>query len=115
MPVRRDEFLPYFEPLRKLRRDNQTICYGVAIAAVALAGLVRWSLEGILVSGVPFITFFPAVIIAAFVGGLGPGLLSVLLSVLAADYFFIPPVFSFVLCWGDGVAQDRRGRAGRFA
>jgi PAS domain S-box-containing protein len=94
MPVRRDEFLPYFEPLRRLRRDNRALCYGIAIAAVVVAGLIRYLLEGLLI-GVPFITFFLAVIIAAFFGGLGPGLLAILLSALTSVYFFMQPPFSF--------------------
>jgi PAS domain S-box-containing protein len=104
MPVRQDEFLPYLDPLRKLRRNNRTLCYSIAVAGVGLAGLARWALEGILIGGTPFITFFPAVIAVAFVGGLGPGLVSVIVSVMVADYFFIPPASTFWLSWGDGVA-----------
>jgi PAS domain S-box-containing protein len=104
MPVRRDELLPYLDPVRKLRQNNQPLCYSIAIAAVAFAVLARWALDGMLITGVPFITFFPAVIIVAVIGGLGPGLFSVILSVAAADYFFIPPYSWFALSWGDAVA-----------
>ena len=35
-----------------------------------------------------------AVMIAAFVGGFGPGLLATALSALGAIYFFLPPLYS---------------------
>lgn len=72
--------------------------YLVALAAVAAAALIRESLDPLLEGGTrPFITFFAAVAVAAWYGGLWPGLLSILLSFLVADYFFIPPRFSLNL------------------
>ena len=72
--------------------------YLVALAAVAAAALIRESLDPLLGGGTrPFITFFAAVAVAAWYGGLWPGLLSILLSFLVADYFFIPPRFSLNL------------------
>lgn len=52
----------------------------------------------------PFITFFPAIIVAAAIGGVGPGLCAVILSVVAADYFFMPPCFAFSFTWADLIA-----------
>jgi C4-dicarboxylate-specific signal transduction histidine kinase len=46
----------------------------------------------------PFLfLFFAAVTISAWLGGTGPGLFAVLLSTLAVDYFFIPPLGSFAV------------------
>jgi PAS domain S-box-containing protein len=45
----------------------------------------------------PYITFFPAVMLAAWFGGAGPGALAAVLSLLAADYFVIPPLHSLRL------------------
>jgi PAS domain S-box-containing protein len=105
MPVRRDDFLPHFELLRRLRRRDPVVHYGVAAASVALATATRMALEGSLSStGLPFITFFPALLVSSFVGGLWPGLFSLLLSALSANYFFLPPFDSFQLSWGDSVA-----------
>jgi PAS domain S-box-containing protein len=42
----------------------------------------------------PYLTFYPAVLAAAVVGGTGPGVLATLLSVLASDLLFIEPVGS---------------------
>lgn len=41
--------------------------------------------------------FFAAIMIAAFYGGLGPGLVVSVLSALAIDYFFVPPFHAFEL------------------
>src|SRR5215218_4477574 len=43
----------------------------------------------------PFLFFFPAIMAAAWYGGFGPGLLVTGLAAAAANYFFIPPTFSF--------------------
>jgi PAS domain S-box-containing protein len=105
MPVRPDELLPRLEPLRKFRQREPAIRYAVAVASVGLAILARQGLEGALnSSSLPFITFFPAIIVSSFLGGLRPGILSVLLSALAADYLFLPPFYSLHLSWGDAIA-----------
>jgi PAS domain S-box-containing protein len=57
----------------------------------------RIMLEPILGGGLPFITLFPAVMVAAWVGGLGPGLFATVLSVAAADYFWLEPAHSFLI------------------
>jgi len=64
----------------------------MALAAVGMAALVRYLLQEALEAGaVPFITFFPAVVIAAWYGGLGPGITASVASYLAADWWFVPP------------------------
>jgi signal transduction histidine kinase len=47
--------------------------------------------------------FLAAVAVAAWYGGLGPGLLATALSVVALDFFFVPPVYSFGVGLVDGV------------
>jgi len=68
----------------------------VAIGLVAAATLVRIAI-GPLIAGWQFPTFFLAVITSTFLGGVGIGLLSVLLSTLSAWLFVLPPQFSFAL------------------
>jgi PAS domain S-box-containing protein len=64
----------------------------VAIASVVLGWLAREALTpGIGPTALPFIFFFPAVAIAAWFGGFGPGLFAIVLSLLAANWFFIAP------------------------
>ena len=72
--------------------------YGVAIAAVLLGWIAREALtQAVGPTSLPFIFFFPAVAASAWFGGLGPGVLSMLLSAAMADWFFIgsTPGFAF--------------------
>jgi hypothetical protein len=41
--------------------------------------------------------FFAAIVASAWYGGMGPAMLTVVVSILAIDYFFLPPVKSFVV------------------
>ena len=59
--------------------------YLVAPLVIALALAVRLPLHAAL-QGLPHITFFPAVMIAALLGGFGPGLVAILLSSLSVLY-----------------------------
>jgi two-component system sensor kinase FixL len=61
---------------------REVLCYALAPVAVALAFLVRRALTPILGDASPYLLFFPAVLIAAGLGGLGPGLLATGLSVV---------------------------------
>jgi signal transduction histidine kinase/CheY-like chemotaxis protein len=45
----------------------------------------------------PFLTFFIAVMGAAWYGGLGPGLVASVLSILIANYYFIEPLHLFAI------------------
>jgi PAS domain S-box-containing protein len=66
--------------------------YGFAVLVTILAVLIRIPLSSVLGEDVPFILFFPAVTVSAWFGGVGPGLVTTLLSTLAATYFFIEPI-----------------------
>jgi PAS domain S-box-containing protein len=48
-------------------------------------------------TAVPFITFFPAVLFSAWFGGFRAGVLSLAISTVAADYFFVEPAHAFSL------------------
>ena len=65
--------------------------YAVAIAAVAVAFAIRYGIYGTLDNRVPFAFFTSATVIAAWYGGLGPGLLAAAAGLLLGDYFFLPP------------------------
>lgn len=64
--------------------------YVAAIAAFAVAFAVRHLLDPVMPAGFPFLTFFPAVVLIAFVYGALPGALAALLSALACWHVFIP-------------------------
>ena len=65
--------------------------YAVAVLAVA-AAVVGGLVADRLLQTAPFVSLFLcAILFAAWLGGAGPGLLAAGLSVLAFDYYFIPP------------------------
>ena len=72
-----------------------SVTYFVAVAAVAVSGLIRWQLDSLLGDHLPFSTFFVAILVAAWYGGLRAALLATVLGFFLALYFFVPPRFSF--------------------
>lgn len=75
-------------------RRRSGLSYTLACLLVGLAIGVRLLL-GEALPGAPFITIFPAVILATHFGGLWPGVLAVALGGVGAWYFLLPPVYSF--------------------
>jgi two-component sensor histidine kinase len=69
--------------------------YGIALAATALAFLVRLGLNDWFPPGFPYVTFFPAVVITAYFAGARPAILCAVLSMVGAGYFFSPPYNGF--------------------
>jgi PAS domain S-box-containing protein len=59
--------------------------------------LIRLSLGHLLGQSVPYLQFFPAVMLAAWIAGLGPGLVATALAGLFAAYFFLEPFYSFAI------------------
>ncbi len=82
--------------LRNLRTTlSAPMRYALAVAIFCLALLVRvWVFP--VESGLPFLTFYPAVVIALYLCGIGPGALVVALSSLTGHYLFTPPYLSWV-------------------
>jgi two-component sensor histidine kinase len=85
-------------------RDQPIAAYMLAIALSVGAGLLRGVLDPIFPPGFPYLTFFPAVTVSAFLLGRGPGTLTALLGGLFAWYFFIPPFHSLALGPATGTA-----------
>src|SRR5581483_5969414 len=55
------------------RKGDSLRRYAVAVLVVAISTLLRHSLMTALGEGVPFILYFPAVVVSAWYGGFGPG------------------------------------------
>jgi C4-dicarboxylate-specific signal transduction histidine kinase len=67
--------------------------YGIAVISVTAALIVsRW--PPLHLQDAPVSLFLCAVILSAWFGGVGPGLLATALSVLAFYYYFLPPIHS---------------------
>jgi PAS domain S-box-containing protein len=79
--------------------------YGIACLAVAVAVLLRCLLLPILGLQIPFLFVWPAVLAAAWYGGLGPGLFATLIAALAEEYILIGPAGSP----GTTVSQEAAG------
>jgi two-component sensor histidine kinase len=77
-------------------RPGTVGAYAFAFACAAVATAIRLAINPY-VEGVQYVTFFPAVIIATLISGLGAGLFGLLLSVGAAAFFILPPRFSFYI------------------
>jgi signal transduction histidine kinase len=69
--------------------------YFVAIAATAVVFTARFLLEPALGDVAQFLLFILSVVVAAWHGGFGPGLLATTLGVVLTDYFFVDPLYSF--------------------
>jgi PAS domain S-box-containing protein len=89
----RESNLPLFSPERKSL--SKRYGYGVAVAIVVAATAARFALSPALGTSSPFLTFYPAVILAALYGGLRAGLLTAVLSALIVDYLWMEPVRQF--------------------
>ncbi len=87
-----------------LLRHGPVPRYGMALLTFAAALLLRRLVDSTLPPGFPYLTFFPAVILTTFMAGLWPGVVTAVLSGLAAWYFFIPPFDSFALDGSVGLA-----------
>jgi PAS domain S-box-containing protein len=81
---------PWSEPSAILR-------YATAVSSVAIAIVVTEALTRFLHTEPIASCMLCAVIFAAWVGGFGPGLLAIALSLCAFHYYLVPPINSFAL------------------
>jgi len=82
-----------------VNRDARVLIgYGVAVAAVAVALTIKYVFGG-LGTDHPFLLLPGSVMVAAWYGGRGPGLLATVIATMGADVLFLPPA-------GFGVLRD---------
>jgi PAS domain S-box-containing protein len=81
---------PFRHSLRTVLR------YAAAVVSVSAALIGTLGL-GPVMRTTPTILFFCAVMVSSWFGGLWPGILASLLSTLALDYYFIAPIYTFVI------------------
>lgn len=63
----------------------------MAIVSVAIATVLRETLDPLLGNQAPYLIHFLGVLMTAWYGGFAPGLLAIVLSSFAVAYFFVPP------------------------
>jgi PAS domain S-box-containing protein len=72
--------------------------YGLAMAGVAVAMGLRVAMTAWIGPGLPpYVTFYPIIMMAALLGGFGPGLAATMLAAVVADYWVLPPVGHFAI------------------
>jgi PAS domain S-box-containing protein len=80
-----------------LSHQSVAVRYGFAIVIIVVATGARLALDPILGQGFPFFTLFLATLLAAFYGGLGPGLTAMVLGAVLGTRFLVPPRDSFAI------------------
>lgn len=85
----REMMLPKKTPAKRVAILTR---FGVAVALVAAALVVRLAGMRWLGTSAPYVTFYPAVVLAALYGGRWSGLLAAGLAMVAADYFLLDPI-----------------------
>lgn len=68
--------------------------YGTALLCVASATALRLAFDPLLRDDQQFFTYYLAVIVSAWFGGLGPALLALILGGLIGHYYFVEPRFT---------------------
>ena len=81
------------------------ITYFAATLAVGVVLVLRLALVPVTGHDAPFLLFFVAVMVAAWFGGLGPGLLATALATFCNYYFFMQPFEQFALSRPDQPPQ----------
>lgn len=75
---------------------RRLVPYGVAVGATTIALLLTLWFEPFLTSTVVAL-FYLAIIITTWYGGIRPGIFAIVLSTLAINYFFTPPLYKFTI------------------
>src|SRR5262249_22441649 len=88
--------MSYSDRMRTLTRLLSSCL--VAIISVVMAVIITLNMGTIMKHTATL--FFCSVMLSSWYGGLLPGFLAALLSVVALDYFFIPPLYALGICLG---------------
>lgn len=78
-------------------RASAVLRYGCAVASVAVVRALKRLMDPIAQWESPFLLFFAPVMLSAWYGGFGPGLLATGLAAVVIDYYFLRPVGSLRL------------------
>jgi len=77
--------------MNQIQRTSPLLRYGVAVLVVGVTLGIKLLLDPVIPQNAPFLLLFGAVVVSAWYGGLGPGLLTVVLSGVATDLLFLRP------------------------
>jgi signal transduction histidine kinase len=79
-------------PLSVRTSKNGLLVYAVALSAITVAVLIHGALNPLLGNSVSYVIFFPAVAFCAWYSGVGPSVVVIVVSLVAAEYSFNPPM-----------------------
>ena len=82
---------------------TSVVRYAAAFFIIFVSLLVRFAFQRWLGVSVPYLHFFPAVMIAAWFGGFGPGVVATLLAATTAVYFSLKPQSFITLSRADTI------------
>jgi signal transduction histidine kinase len=86
------------DPISEPKDDHSEVRrYGLAVLAVIVALLLREVLTPLLGENNPYHTVWAAVVFSAWYCGLGPSVVTTVLSLVGVWYWFLPPTHSFAL------------------
>ncbi len=88
-----------------LPQRSWTVQTAITLAAIILSTGIRYVLDTSLPAGFPFLTFFPAVLVTALFASVRAGIVVAVVCGLISWYMFIPPLYSFHLNGGSGIAM----------
>lgn len=73
--------------------SNQSVFvrYGIGVAAAGISLLIRILLIPLLGDQIPYITFFPAILVSAWFGGFGPAMATTGITAAGVVYLLLPP------------------------
>src|SRR4029078_12417101 len=77
--------------LHRLQR-NPWIVYSAAFGAISIATFIRSAMGGLVHDRITFTTYYPAIIVATWLGGFWLGILASILSAFIAWWLFMPPI-----------------------
>ena len=89
---------------RVAKRGVHSLCYVGAVCLVAGSAAAGWLLQQVFDPSNVALVFVPAVLAAALAWGLGPALAASLLSVLAYNFLFTDPLYTFNISDPENVA-----------
>ena len=122
--------MPFYQDLRKFDPGRENLLgatswtfrrYGLALVSVAFCASAWFALDLLFNTTAPLLVFVPAVLLSSVLGGLGPGLLATVLS-LVISIGFEPslvtgqPITSAIFAvvslgiayWGDQASRNRQ-------
>jgi two-component system, LuxR family, sensor kinase FixL len=75
------------------RRVRTLLNYGIVVLSVLMALFITWGMELYFESFLRSPLFMSAVMFSTWYGGFMPGMVAIVLSILALDYYYMPPPY----------------------